>query len=156
MTIRTAPLLLLLAAGCIPSSRSSFDAKGEWISAPADLRKVTAVVRATPPPRLKATFEAAAARTDDADYAAFLRGQASGGFGSGFVMVHRNDAGPTAFIVTNRHVVAEAERVEVSFADGATYKDCEVVYVNPKADLAVVALPDSALRAVGARTLYAT
>jgi serine protease Do len=127
-----------------PSSASTADA--EWVSGPTDLRKITAVVRVTPPARLKSQMERAAARSSDPDFSDFLRAHAAGGFGSGFLVVHRGASGARAFIVTNRHVVAGAEDAEVEFGDGTTYKGCEIVYVSPKADLAVVALPDSAIR----------
>jgi serine protease Do len=122
----------------------------EWGKGTTDIRKVTALVRVTPPVRLQKSFETVAARTADPDLADFLRGHALGGFGSGFLMTHTSSEGTAAFIVTNRHVIAESERAEVSFTDGMTYKDCEVVYSSPKADLAVIALPESAARAVGA------
>lgn len=121
----------------------------EWASGPNDLRRTTAVVKVTPPALLKAALERAAAQSDDPDYAAFLRMHASGGFGSGFVMVHRANGKPVPLLVTNRHVVAEAETADVTFADGTTYASCEILLTSTKYDLAVLALPDSALRAVG-------
>lgn len=144
----------LAAVGCAPPASpkvatSAADTRSEWVSGPVDLRKLTAIVRVTPPARLKATMEAMAARTDDADFGDFLRMHASGGFGSGFVVVHRGKSGARAFIVTNRHVVAGATEAEVSFADGTTYRACEIVFVSAKHDLAVVALPDSALQTFG-------
>lgn len=150
MRTMLAVLALASVAGCALPDPHAPTAQIEWIGARSpDLRKVTAVVRVTPPARLKATFEAAAARTDDADFGNFLHAQASGGFGSGFLMVHRDDSGIAAFVVTNRHVVAEAEQAEIGFGDGTTYKDCDVVYASAKYDLAVLALPDAAVRALG-------
>jgi serine protease Do len=138
------------AAPATPKTASSaVDATGEWVSGPVDLRKLTAVVRVTPPARLKSTMEQMAARTDDEDFGDFLRAHASGGFGSGFVVVHRASGGTRAFVVTNRHVVSSATDAEVSFSDGTTYKACEIVFVSPKHDLAVLALPDSAVQTFG-------
>lgn len=122
----------------------------EWGAGTTDVRRATALVRVTPPARLKAALEASAARTDDPDLSAFLRAHAGGGFGSGFVMVHTNEGGTAAFVVTNRHVIAESTEAEVSFSDGTTYKGCAVVYASTKHDLAVLALPPSAVRAIGA------
>ena len=124
-------------------------AAGEWVVGGRDLRKVTALVRVTPPERLKATMETVAARIDDPDVSEFLRAHASGGFGSGALMVHRDASGEAAFVVTNRHVIAGAEDAEITFADGTTYKDCEIVYASPRHDLAVVALPPAAARTLG-------
>lgn len=124
-------------------------ADAEWGNGPVEIKKVTALVRVTPPRALKAQMELVASRSRDPDFADFLRGHAGGGFGSGFLMVHRTGSAEAAFLVTNRHVVTGAEDAEVTFGDGTTYKGCEIVYVNPKADLAVLALPDSAVKTFG-------
>lgn len=142
---------LLALTGCANQAtpKLASSAAGEWIAGSTDLRKTTAIVRVSPPARLKAAFEEVAARSDDPDYADFLRMHAGGGFGSGFLMVHTSAEGTAAFVVTNRHVIAESEEAEVTFGDGTTYKGCEVVFSSPKYDLAVLALPESALRALG-------
>lgn len=138
-----------VGCGHVPSPKAAASATGEWASGPADLRRMTALVRVAPPARLKASFEQIAARSEDADFGGFLRAHAAGGFGSGFVMVHRMNGGDRAFVVTNRHVVAESTDAEVSFSDGTTYRNCEIVLVSQKYDLAVLALPESATKNVG-------
>ena len=142
---------LAALAGCSfhPPARSVVVVSTEWGPGTTDLRRATALVRVTPPARLKAAFETTAARSDDPDFSDFLRMHAGGGFGSGFLMTHTSEEGTAAFVVTNRHVVAESTEAEVSFADGTTYKNCEVVYESTKHDLAVLGLPESALRALG-------
>ena len=154
MKSRLAAVLLSLLAtstvACVqPPASVTAKADGEWVSGPVDLRKVTALVRVAPPARLRAQMEVAASSVGDADVADFFRMHASGGFGSGFLVLHKSARGTAAFVVTNRHVIAGAENAEITFGDGTTYKDCEIVYANPTADIAVVALPESATRAFG-------
>ncbi len=59
--------------------------------------------------------------------------------GSGFVW---DDAG---HIVTNRHVVFEAERIIVMFSDGVQ-TDAELVGADPDSDLAVIKIIDDSVR----------
>jgi len=148
-----ASLLVVVAIGALDSACGDSSGKGaatpssgggEWTAAPKDLRKMTAVVRVMPPARLKQSFENIAARSSSPVVSQFLKGHAQGSFGSGFIMVHRNDKGTRAFVVTNRHVVDHAEDAEIGFGDGTTFKNCEIVYSSEKHDLAVVALPASA------------
>ncbi len=77
------------------------------------------------------------------DAAAYLEAWAEGGFGSGFVYVDPKTG--DNYIITNRHVVAQAEKATLEFEneDGATvsYKDCEVVAVSEDLDLALLAFP---------------
>ncbi len=62
--------------------------------------------------------------------------------GSGFVI----DA--EGVIVTNNHVIAEADDIEVNFADGTTLV-AEVIGADPKTDIAVLRVePESPLKAV--------
>lgn len=62
--------------------------------------------------------------------------------GSGFVI----DA--EGIIVTNNHVIAEADDIEVNFADG-TKLDAEVIGADPKTDIAVLRVePETPLTAV--------
>ncbi len=112
-------LALLALTGCasLAGPKAAHPDAGEWTAGKTDLRKTTAIVRVSPPARLKAAFEEVAARSDDPDYADFLRAHAGGGFGSGFSMVHTSAEGTAAFVVTNRHVISESEDAEVSFGD---------------------------------------
>ncbi|WP_349368117.1 DegQ family serine endoprotease [Salinarimonas sp.] len=55
----------------------------------------------------------------------------SNSLGSGFVI------DPTGVIVTNNHVIGDADEIEVVFADGTTY-DAEVIGTDAAIDLAVI------------------
>ena len=67
------------------------------------------------------------------------------GSGSGFVYVAKDG---TNYIVTNRHVVAQADSVTLEFEkpDGSqtVFKNCPIVAVGQDIDLALVALPATA------------
>jgi 2-alkenal reductase len=65
------------------------------------------------------------------------------GQGSGFVVDIEGH------IVTNNHVIAEADRVDVTFYNGTTV-EAEVIGTDPDSDLAVLAVdvPDSSLRPI--------
>jgi len=70
------------------------------------------------------------------------RGEGEGGrrvqsLGSGFVI----DAGQ-GIIVTNNHVIADADEIEVNFADGGKLK-AELVGTDPKTDIAVLKVDPS-------------
>ncbi len=55
--------------------------------------------------------------------------------GSGFVV------DPEGFVVTNNHVIAEADEIQVVFEDDSTY-EAELVGTDPKTDLAVLRIID--------------
>ena len=142
-------LVMGAATGCAPqttavSPSAALASSDGFVTGPTNLRKMTALVRVTPPERLVRVFERAAARveSDDPDFATFLRAQATGGFGSGFIVTRRKHGRTLSFVVTNRHVVDESQEAEVSFSDGTSYAHCRVVYIHPTADLAVIALPE--------------
>lgn len=67
-----------------------------------------------------------------------------GGFGSGFVWVAKDG---TNYIITNRHVVPNAETASVEFEDDATgeitkYEGLKVVATNDDIDIAILAFKD--------------
>jgi serine protease Do len=117
----------------------------EWISGPVDLKKLTVVVAVEPPKALKEAYETIAARADSKEVESIFRSHAQGGHGSGVVMVRQEGAQRTAYVVTNRHVVADSDTVEIRLADGTTYRNCQVLYASKEVDVAVVALPETAL-----------
>jgi serine protease Do len=59
------------------------------------------------------------------------------GQGSGFVFLNRNG---NAFIMTNNHVVQDAERIRVRFDDGREF-DAEVTGTDPQSDIAIIQIP---------------
>lgn len=66
-------------------------------------------------------------------------------FGSGFIV--KGDDG-NMFVLTNRHVVMQAENVNIEFSntDGSSvnYNNCKVVSIDNNNDLALIALPKNA------------
>ena len=150
------------AVGCVPPQQDAASpvaaGSSEWISGPTERRKVTVLVRVARPAKLGEQLAAVAAGFKDPDLMDQVRTVMGGSFGSGFLVVHRNSHGTRSFIVTNRHVVEGAPDAEITFGDGTTYKNCEIVFASPTADLAVIALPDSATQAypVGLRPAAAS
>ena len=59
-----------------------------------------------------------------------------GGAGSGFIIA------PEGFILTNHHVIENAERITVTLADGRTFRG-EVVGTDPAIDVALLKIPDA-------------
>jgi putative serine protease PepD len=84
-----------------------------------------------------------AGRVYDAASPAVVSVRRSGGSGTGFLI----DAKGT--IVTNAHVVGEAEQVEVRFGDRGEQLDAEVLGRDPSSDLAVVRVDPAKARSVG-------
>ncbi len=112
---------------------------GEWVTGGGqDVRALTVVVSFKPPGNLTGDFERAAQGASREDEG-FYRAAASGGFGSGFVVVRRGESGNRGFVVTNRHVVELSDHVEIVRSDG-TQSRARIVYADPHYDLAVVAL----------------
>ena len=66
------------------------------------------------------------------------RGPESGGAGSGFVIA------PDGFILTNSHVVHDADKLEVTLADGLVFA-ADLIGEDPETDLAVVRINASHL-----------
>jgi serine protease Do len=75
-----------------------------------------------------------------------LAAYAKGGYGTGFLW--KNEADGRYYIITNRHVVAQAENVTVELmpadAPEVKYKNCRIVAVDESAELAIIAMPDDA------------
>lgn len=82
------------------------------------------------------------------DAAEWMRDYAKGGFGTGFV--YQDSTTKKMYIITNRHVVTLAESVTIEFLGSdksvAKYENCQVVAVDDKMDLAIVALPEGVAR----------
>jgi serine protease Do len=64
------------------------------------------------------------------------------GIGSGFVYDDRGH------IVTNNHVVSDAEKITVTFYDGSETTDCKVVGTDPQSDVAVIKVGSSSFPAL--------
>jgi serine protease Do len=73
-----------------------------------------------------------------------LKGYVKGGFGTGFT--YKNEKTGKFYIITNRHVVAQAEYVNVEFMISAKenkkYNNCPVIATHDELDIAIVALPE--------------
>jgi len=79
----------------------------------------------------------------DIKTAEYFRSYAEGGgWGSGFIYV---DKSGDNYIITNRHVVEQAESVDVMFEDVngkyTVFQNCPILYVDSEIDLAVVQFP---------------
>ena len=97
---------------------------------------VTAVAQAVTPSVVRIDV-----RADGSGLGALQRG----GVGSG--VIYSSDG----YILTNNHVVAEGESVEVKLADGSVL-DAEIVGTDPLNDLAVVRVDATGLPAINLRT----
>ena len=65
----------------------------------------------------------------------------AGSFASGFVSVLEDDAEIKSYVITNKHVIADATTVNLVFADGREYHGWEVLYEDDDYDLAVLKSP---------------
>ena len=72
-----------------------------------------------------------------------VRSIAKGGFGSGFL--YTSPSNGQNYIITNRHVVIQTQYADIEFMledqSVKSFKHCEVVAVDQKHDLAMIALP---------------
>jgi S1-C subfamily serine protease len=85
-----------------------------------------------------------AAKTQRSDYVKLgelFKAHAEGGFGTGFVVVFDDRQGRHSYVTTNRHVVADAETVNLRFEDGREYRNWQILYADWKDDLAVLRSP---------------
>jgi S1-C subfamily serine protease len=75
--------------------------------------------------------------------AEIFRSFAKGGHGSGFVIT---DEKGENYIITNRHVVAQAESVNITIStyEGTdkTYENCPIIFIDDQIDLAVLQFPN--------------
>jgi serine protease Do len=133
--------LTVSACGDKTPANDPSGASSEWKTGPIEMRKLTTLIKVTPPKALKETFENIAARAKDEGLSRFFRAFASGGSGSGFVMVRSANGRDEEFVVTNRHVVQIAEDAQIGFSTGMSYSNCEIVYTDPVYDLAILAFP---------------
>ena len=124
------------AAGGVTARLTDSDRTGAPAPSTASTASAAPVVAATSAP----TAAAAAARTDVADLVAAalpavvsieVEGANGSAAGTGFVVSADGD------IVTNAHVVADSDKVHVTFHDGTT-SDADIVGVDRTDDLAVI------------------
>ncbi|HEU4539259.1 MAG TPA: serine protease, partial [Polyangiaceae bacterium] len=146
---RAPAALAVLAAACLAAcsarpSEPRAPADGGWVSpAKVDTRELTVLIKVEPPAKLRALFETMAQRAGDDAVASFFLGHSAGSYGSGFIVARRASPRPMVFVVTNRHVVDLAERVTIVLESGEAYADAEIVYVDRRYDLAVLAFPEA-------------
>lgn len=119
------------------------------IAAQAQVRNLVPIVRPVLHESTKAfilKLGESMAKDGYSDAAEYLKAWAEGGFGSGFVYLDPRDG--RNFVVTNRHVVAQAELVTLEFEkeDGSTtsYKSCPILAVSETLDLALIGFPNGA------------
>ncbi|MDX6676764.1 MAG: hypothetical protein QOE31_816, partial [Solirubrobacteraceae bacterium] len=93
---------------------------------------------AAPADQRSRSIRAIYARAKDSVVPVRVRGAVSAGSGTGFVI----DKG--GVIVTNAHVVKDAEQVQVRLGDKSSYTDAEVVGTDVSSDLAVLRVHSSA------------
>lgn len=77
-------------------------------------------------------------------YSKSIDGYLEGGFGSGFVWVAKDG---TNYVITNRHVVAQAETASIEFEDDTTgeitkYEGLKVIATDDDIDIAILAFKD--------------
>jgi serine protease Do len=135
----TAPALAPAAAQDA-ASPGSVPAGAQWVAeSKPELRVLTVVIRAVPPPVLVARYERLAQRFRRLE--PLFKMAAAGGFGSGFVMVPRRpgDESPRVLLVSNRHVVGLASEVSVTLQGESASRAARVLYVDDVYDLAVLA-----------------
>ncbi len=116
-------------------------------SASAQIRNYVGVVRGKFSPELVSFLEKC--RDDLKDhgmttYAKNIDAYINGGFGSGFVYVTENG---TNFVITNRHVVAQAVSASIEFEDSETgstvkYDDLKIVATDDEIDIAILKFAD--------------
>jgi S1-C subfamily serine protease len=112
----------------------------------SDYRRAVAVVRPQRHAEMKrvllawsAWAEGEAARGNEAlaGVSSIFQAHADGGFGSGFVVVVSAGGKRKAYLVTNRHVVEEAESVNLLFDDGRQYHDWRILFTDWDQDIAI-------------------
>ena len=116
----------------------------------APLRNYGCIVRSNLPKDTVTFLEDYRDRLSNRGYSSYAKeidAYLKGSFGSGFVLYASNGK---PYVVTNRHVVKEAETVDVEFEneDGSNsnYKELKIIAVDEDIDIALVALPDSYAR----------
>ena len=116
----------------------------------APLRNYVCIVRSNLPKDTVTFLKDYRDRLENRGYASYAKNidaYLKGSFGSGFVFYASNGK---PYVVTNRHVVKEAETVNVEFEneDGSdsSYKELKIIAVDEDIDIALVALPDSYTR----------
>jgi len=123
---------LLVTAGVLGANLLS---GGDALDRPAALPVVPG---AAPADKRSRSIRAVYARAKQSVVPVRVRGVASAGSGTGFVI----DKG--GVIVTNAHVVDDAQQVQVRLKDDGRYVDAEVLGTDVSADLAVLRVDSSA------------
>jgi|GEM_PF-205957 len=131
--------VLLVAAGVLGASLLGGD------DAPQPLASLPAVPGAASADQRSRSIRAVYAGAKDSIVPVRVRGVSTAGSGTGFVI----DKG--GVIVTNAHVVKDAQQVQVRIEDDGRYVDADVVGTDAGSDLAVLRVDSSA--AAGLRPL---
>lgn len=112
-----------------------------------ELRNEIAIVRAFPIPQLKNTYEKMSIWLENAgeqELARTFKGRTDGSHGTAFTL---KNEGNVEYFVTNYHVVAGSDRLSLEFhplnGEPITLEECEVVYIDPQRDLALIRINSS-------------
>lgn len=116
------------------------------LNAQNNLREVVAVVRPVYDENTIKFFNdfSKSLRRDGYTTAAdLMKSYAEGGFGTGFV--YTTDTEGKSYLITNRHVVNQAETADIEFLiSGKTtqkYSKCQIIITHNALDIAIIALP---------------
>lgn len=124
----------------MPPKQAVLPPQGKAVQSAEDMRKATASVEVRLPDALKSLFYDVASDKDlpESYRAAALESLMGRSRGSGFAVQNMDGQ---SLIITNEHVVDDADEAYISFDSGKTHVRGEVLYTSPEKDVAVVLLP---------------
>lgn len=112
-----------------------------YSDATPNFRKLTVVIEARPAEDLSSQFHYAANNTQRRDLASLYTEIAGGMTGSGIVLVFRSGQTTSKYVVTNRHVVEHARKLDVVLESGERLSNVTIAHLDDAYDLAILAIP---------------
>ncbi|AKU94417.1 Serine protease, DegP/HtrA, do-like [Labilithrix luteola] len=109
-----------------------------------NLRKLTVVIEARPAEALSSQFNYAANNTQRRDLASLYSGIAGGMTGSGIVLAFRNGQTISKYVITNRHVVEHATKLDIVLEGGERLSNVSIAHLDDAYDLAILGIPATA------------
>lgn len=106
-----------------------------------NFRKLTVVIEAHPAEDLSSQFHYAANNTQRRDLASLYTEIAGGMTGSGIVLVFRHGQSISKYVVTNRHVVEHARKLDVVLESGERLSNVRIAHLDDAYDLAILDIP---------------